>query len=75
MVMVKFAYGIAQGMEYLHHEVGQRHGDLACRNCLVGPNETIKIGDFGKFEENYEDCYYDCGKVYGTIYIDFYTFL
>lgn len=63
--MVKFAYGIACGMAYLHHEIFPylRHCDLTARNCLVGPNWTIKISDFGKFEENSEDCYYDGEQV------------
>ncbi|XP_021966988.1 tyrosine-protein kinase receptor cam-1 isoform X2 [Folsomia candida] len=58
-VMVKFAYGIACGMTYLHHEMNQRHGDLAARNCLVGPQETVKIGDFGKFEDHDQNSSHD----------------
>jgi serine/threonine protein kinase len=55
---MKFAHGIACGMRYLHHEARQRHSDLAARNCLVGPNNTVKIGDFGKLDEDYDYCYY-----------------
>jgi len=37
---------VATGMEYL----GTKrviHGDLACRNVLLGPNRVAKVGDFG----------------------------
>ncbi|XP_035716199.1 tyrosine-protein kinase Fer-like isoform X2 [Folsomia candida] len=57
--MTQLAYGIALGMQYLHHTADQYHGDLAARNCLIGPNNTIKVGDFGKFDNDYEDSYFD----------------
>jgi serine/threonine protein kinase len=58
--MVKYAYGIACGMAYLHHEIFPYlvHGDLAARNVLIGPNYGVKVGDFGTGDlTNYSDCY------------------
>jgi serine/threonine protein kinase len=60
--MIRYAYGVASGMAYLHHQLWpyELHCDLAARNCLVGPNYGIKIGDFGKIDyTNYGDCYYE----------------
>ncbi|KAG9328415.1 hypothetical protein JZ751_014015 [Albula glossodonta] len=44
--MLHIAQQIAAGMVYLasQHFV---HRDLATRNCLVGENLLVKIGDFG----------------------------
>jgi receptor tyrosine kinase-like orphan receptor 1 len=44
-------------MEYLAscHYV---HRDLASRNCLVGQNLTVKIGDFGLSRDVYSSDYY-----------------
>jgi WD40 repeat protein len=40
------ALQIAIGMEYVHSK-GIAHGDLHPRNCLVSPDEAIRITDFG----------------------------
>lgn len=45
-LLKRFAEDIACGMEYLHTNLIV-HGDLACRNCLVGQDLTVKITDFG----------------------------
>jgi len=44
--LLNMAIGICDGMRWLeaHHIL---HCDLACRNCLVGAGEVIKICDFG----------------------------
>lgn len=44
------ALDIAEGLAYLH---GKQliHRDIACRNCLVGPDHVVKIGDFGLTRE------------------------
>jgi serine/threonine protein kinase len=60
--MIRYAYGVACGMAYLHHEVQpyELHCDLAARNCLVGPNYGIKVGGFGKVDSsNNGSCYYE----------------
>lgn len=62
--MWSIAQGIASGMDYLHNDANQIHGDLAARNCLLGHNDSVKIGDFGKFNDNYSNDYcYGAGGV------------
>lgn len=34
------------------------HRDLACRNCLVGDNLSVKIADFGMSRDVYTCDYY-----------------
>ena len=51
---------IANGMTYLASN-NYIHRDLASRNCLVGQNYVIKIGDFGLSRDLYDSAYY-CTK-------------
>ncbi|XP_043934294.1 NT-3 growth factor receptor isoform X2 [Protopterus annectens] len=55
--MLHIATQIASGMAYLasQHFV---HRDLATRNCLVGANLLVKIGDFGMSRDIYSTDYY-----------------
>ena len=55
--MLHIAQQIAAGMVYLasQHFV---HRDLATRNCLVGENLLVKIGDFGMSRDVYSTDYY-----------------
>uniref|UniRef100_A0A670Y6A9 Tyrosine-protein kinase receptor n=1 Tax=Pseudonaja textilis TaxID=8673 RepID=A0A670Y6A9_PSETE len=55
--MLHIASQIASGMVYLasQHFV---HRDLATRNCLVGVNLLVKIGDFGMSRDVYSTDYY-----------------
>ncbi|XP_072372791.1 BDNF/NT-3 growth factors receptor isoform X1 [Scyliorhinus torazame] len=55
--MLHIAMQIAAGMVYLasQHFV---HRDLATRNCLVGENLLVKIGDFGMSRDVYSTDYY-----------------
>lgn len=59
--MLSVGLQIAQGMRYL---AAQRfvHRDLACRNCLVGRNLTVKIADFGMSRDVYTCDYYKVGQ-------------
>ncbi|KAG9489126.1 hypothetical protein GDO78_005233 [Eleutherodactylus coqui] len=58
--MLHIAIQIASGMVYLasQHFV---HRDLATRNCLVGANLLVKIGDFGMSRDVYSTDYYRVG--------------
>ncbi|XP_059825803.1 neurotrophic tyrosine kinase, receptor, type 2a [Hypanus sabinus] len=58
--MLHIAMQIAAGMVYLasQHFV---HRDLATRNCLVGENLLVKIGDFGMSRDVYSTDYYRVG--------------
>ncbi|CAL8297228.1 unnamed protein product [Gadus morhua 'NCC'] len=61
--MLHIAQQIAAGMVYLasQHFV---HRDLATRNCLVGENLLVKIGDFGMSRDVYSTDYYRSGQGY-----------
>ncbi|VEL44102.1 unnamed protein product [Protopolystoma xenopodis] len=48
--LTRMALDIAEGVAYLHSQ-HLIHRDIACRNCLVGPDRTVKIGDFGLTRE------------------------
>ncbi|KAM8794294.1 high affinity nerve growth factor receptor [Eudromia elegans] len=58
--MLHIATQVASGMAYLAslHFV---HRDLATRNCLVGQNLLVKIGDFGMSRDIYSTDYYRVG--------------
>lgn len=53
---------IAAGMDYLasQHFV---HRDLATRNCLVGDQMVVKIGDFGMSRDVYSTDYYRVSSI------------
>jgi serine/threonine protein kinase len=54
---------VAAGAEYLasQHYI---HRDLATRNCLVGSQLTVKIGDFGMSRDIYSTDYYKVTLLY-----------
>lgn len=58
--MIKIAYQVALGMDYLHRFRNIIHSDLAARNVFVKDNNFhVKIGDFGLcLDYNYSDHYY-----------------
>lgn len=44
--LMDMAVDVCSGLAYLHlHKFV--HGDLACRNCLVNGDLSVKIADFG----------------------------
>ncbi|KAF0031616.1 hypothetical protein F2P81_016171 [Scophthalmus maximus] len=64
--MLHIAQQIAAGMVYLasQHFV---HRDLATRNCLVGENLLVKIGDFGMSRDVYSTDYYRMEAFYSLV--------
>ncbi|KAK7475017.1 hypothetical protein BaRGS_00033764, partial [Batillaria attramentaria] len=55
--LTKMAIDIASGLQYLH-QLKYVHRDLACRNCLVHANKTVKISDFGMTRHISDSDYY-----------------
>ena len=56
-ILLSMCTQIANGMTYLASN-NYIHRDLASRNCLVGQNYVIKIGDFGLSRDLYDSAYY-----------------
>lgn len=67
--MLHVATQISSGMLYLasQHFV---HRDLATRNCLVGNNLLVKIGDFGMSRDIYSTDYYRVRLLFTAVYQD-----
>ena len=62
-ILVYMVVQIASGMRYLA-SLNYIHRDLATRNCLVGPDNVVKIADFGMSRSLYEESHYRVqGKV------------
>ncbi|XP_052822135.1 uncharacterized protein LOC106880693 isoform X4 [Octopus bimaculoides] len=59
--LTQMATDVANGLNYLH-SLKYVHRDLACRNCLVHSNKTVKIGDFGMTRSLYESDFYKFSK-------------
>ncbi|XP_076448850.1 uncharacterized protein LOC143285448 [Babylonia areolata] len=55
--LTQMAIDIASGLQYLH-QLKYVHRDLACRNCLVHANKTVKISDFGMTRHINDSDYY-----------------
>ena len=55
--LVSMSIDIATGMQYLA-EMKFVHRDMAARNCLVGQDLVVKIGDFGMSRDIYASEYY-----------------
>lgn len=61
-VILRMLYNITSGLQYMH-ENKFIHTDLAARNCLVSPDLTVKIGDYGNSIEVFRSDYYCAGSV------------
>lgn len=69
------AMDVVEGLNYLHSKE-YIHRDIACRNCLVSANRTIKIGDFGMTRRLYdESSYVFTGRGKNTICVQWYLLL
>ncbi|XP_061400321.1 atrial natriuretic peptide receptor 1-like [Musca vetustissima] len=55
--LTRYALDVAKGLAYLAQQK-YVHRDIACRNCLVSAQRTVKIGDFGMARPTYESDYY-----------------
>ncbi|XP_069692335.1 uncharacterized protein [Periplaneta americana] len=61
-VTLQMCCNIASGLLHMHDN-GFVHTDLAARNCLVTPDLSIKIGDYGTSIETFKEDYYCAGEV------------
>ncbi|XP_058984044.1 atrial natriuretic peptide receptor 2 isoform X2 [Musca domestica] len=55
--LTMYAVDVAKGLAYLAQQK-YVHRDIACRNCLVSAQRTVKLGDFGMARPTYESDYY-----------------
>ncbi|XP_078610127.1 uncharacterized protein LOC144881185 isoform X2 [Branchiostoma floridae x Branchiostoma japonicum] len=54
--LLRMACDMSAGLHFMHQN-GFTHGDLALRNCMVGSDLTVKIGDYGLSHERYKGDY------------------
>lgn len=59
-VPIRIAIEIASGLKHMHNH-GFAHTDLSARNCLVAPDLSAKLGDYGTGVEKYPEDYYIVG--------------
>ncbi|XP_012525406.1 uncharacterized protein LOC105830562 isoform X2 [Monomorium pharaonis] len=59
-VPIRIAIEIASGLKHMHNH-GFAHTDLSARNCLIAPDLSAKLGDYGTGVEKYPDDYYIVG--------------
>lgn len=59
-VPIRIAMEIASGLKHMHNH-GFAHTDLSARNCLVAPDLSAKLGDYGTGVEKYPNDYYIIG--------------
>ncbi|KAL0101271.1 hypothetical protein PUN28_018813 [Cardiocondyla obscurior] len=59
-VPTRLAMEVASGLKHMHNH-GFAHTDLSARNCLVAPDLTAKLGDYGTGVEKYPEDYYIIG--------------
>ncbi|KAL6446869.1 hypothetical protein ACFW04_001354 [Cataglyphis niger] len=59
-VPIRIAIEIATGLKHMHSH-GFAHTDLSARNCLIAPDLSAKLGDYGTGVEKYPEDYYIIG--------------
>jgi len=59
-VPTRIAIEIASGLKHMHSH-GFAHTDLSARNCLIAPDLSAKLGDYGTGVEKYPEDYYIVG--------------
>lgn len=63
---LRMSIDIASGLHCLHANYFY-HSDLAARNCLVFPDLTVKLGDYGISRYTYKNDYYNRPNAPNTI--------
>ncbi|XP_021936652.1 uncharacterized protein LOC110838099, partial [Zootermopsis nevadensis] len=61
-ITLQMCCNISSGLLHMHRN-GFVHTDLAARNCLVTPDLSVKIGDYGTSIETFKEDYYCAGEV------------
>ncbi|XP_024869072.1 uncharacterized protein LOC112452873 isoform X3 [Temnothorax curvispinosus] len=59
-VPIRIAMEVASGLKHMHNH-GFAHTDLSARNCLIAPDLSAKLGDYGTGVEKYPEDYYIVG--------------
>ncbi|XP_015109983.1 uncharacterized protein LOC107036496 isoform X2 [Diachasma alloeum] len=59
-IPLRMSLDISSALGHMHQN-GFAHTDLSARNCLVSPNLSIKLGDYGIGVEKYPEDYYVVG--------------